>query len=165
MDFEFSHSFDASTDELAEALLDEKFQASLSDIGSLAEREVIGQHHRQDGTVVREIRCVLDIEVTGVAQKLLGAQKPAWVEEAEWDPDELKWLWSINPEVAAELLSASGEIRIEEEDDEAVRVVTGTVKVKVPLYGGKVEGWIVNGLEAAYDEEADRLTEWLERKL
>jgi hypothetical protein len=34
----------------------------------------------------------------------------------------------------------------------------------VPLYGGKVEGWIVDGLRAAYDEEADRLAEWLERE-
>ena len=37
----------------------------------------------------------------------------------------------------------------------------GMVKVSVPLYGGKVEGWIVEGIEQAYDEEAERLERWL----
>ena len=41
-------------------------------------------------------------------------------------------------------------------------MVTITVKVKVPLYGGKVEGWIVDGLEHAYAEEAERLQAWLD---
>ena len=44
------------------------------------------------------------------------------------------------------------------------RTVTGEVKVRVPLYGGKVEGWIVNGVSRAYDEEAQRLAAWLERE-
>jgi hypothetical protein len=42
-----------------------------------------------------------------------------------------------------------------------IRVVLGTVKVRVPLYGGRVEGWIIDGLERAYDEEAQRLADWL----
>ena len=45
--------------------------------------------------------------------------------------------------------------------DQTLRLVTGTVKVKVPLYGGRVEGVIVQGLEQAYAEEATRLAKWL----
>jgi Protein of unknown function (DUF2505) len=51
---------------------------------------------------------------------------------------------------------------MEADGEKTVRRVTGTVKVRVPLYGGKVEGWIVDGLERAYEEEAERLAEWLE---
>jgi hypothetical protein len=29
------------------------------------------------------------------------------------------------------------------------------------VYGGRVEGWIVEGIERAYDEEATRLAEWI----
>ena len=163
MDFEISHEFDASSDEVAEALLDEGFQDSLHDLGSLEVREVLDQQERKDGTVLRRTRCVLDVQITGAAQKFLGDQRPAWVEEAVWDPAQMSWSWTIVPEIAAELLDARGTISIDDDGEAATRTVAGSVKVKVPLYGSKVEGWIVDGIEAAYEEEADRLAEWLER--
>lgn len=162
MDFEISHEFEASADEVAEALLDEAFQESLHDLGSLEVREVLDQQERKDGSVLRRTRCVLDLEITGAAQKFLGSQRPAWIEEAVWDPDSMTWSWTIHPEVAAELLDAKGTISIDDDGEAAVRTVAGTVKVKVPLYGSKVEGWIVGGIEAAYEDEADRLADWLE---
>lgn len=164
VEFEISHSFDTDVDELAAALLDQDFQASLNDVGSLAEREVILQEERRDGTVLRQVRCVLDLEVSGAAKRFLGDVKPAWIEEAVWDPAAHRWNWTIHPDVAAELMTAGGHIDVRAERTGAARTVWGTVKVKVPLYGSKVERWIVDGIEAAYDEEAERLAEWLERE-
>lgn len=161
VDFQISHTFDATPQDVAEVLLDEGFQASLQDIASLAAREVVHQEERPDSTVLRRTRCVLDIEVSGVAAKFLGDQPPSWIEEAVWDPAVMRWQWKILPEVAGELLKASGDIAIQEEGTGASRTVSGIVKVSVPLYGSKVEGWIVDGIEAAYDEEAQRLEEWL----
>lgn len=160
--FEITHAFDASADAVAEALLDEEFQESLSDIGALAERSVLAQEEQSDSTVVRRTRCVLDVKATGTAKKFLGDQRPAWIEEAVWDPEEMRWEWTIHPEVAAELLKAKGTIDIADDGDGSERTVSGEVKVTVPLYGSKVENWIVAGLEAAYQEEADRLAEWLD---
>ena len=163
MDFEISHEFEASAEEVADALLDEAFQDSLHDLGSLEVRELLDQQERKDGTVLRRTRCVLDVQVTGAAQKFLGDQRPAWIEEAVWHPERMSWTWTIHPEVAGELLDAKGTISIEDDGEAAVRTVAGTVKVKVPLYGSKVEGWIVGGIEAAYEDEADRLADWLEK--
>lgn len=164
VDFEIAHEFDASAEEVADALLDEGFQDSLHDLGTLQVREVLAQQERKDGSVLRRTRCVLDLDVKGAAQKFLGNQRPAWIEEAVWDPNEMSWSWKVLPEVAGELLEAEGTISIDDDGGAAIRTVVGTVKVKVPLYGSKVEGWIVSGIEAAYDEEADRLAEWLERE-
>ncbi|HJR45557.1 MAG TPA: DUF2505 domain-containing protein [Actinomycetota bacterium] len=161
MDFQISHSFEATADHVAEVLLDEGFQASLRDIGSLAAREVLHQEERPDGTVLRRIRCVLDVEISGAARRFLGDQPPSWIEEAVWDPTAMRWRWTILPEVGGDLLKAGGDIAIEQNGGGAARTVTGTVKVGVPLYGSKVEGWIVNGIEAAYDEEAERVVAWL----
>jgi uncharacterized protein (DUF697 family) len=83
------------------------------------------------------------------------------VEEAVWDPESRTWRWQIHPEVAEHLLSARGEIAIRPHGNDALRRIVGMVKVNVPLYGGKVEGWIVEGIEQAYDEEAERLAQWL----
>lgn len=162
MRFEISHLFDAPPEAVAEALLDEEFQESLSDIGALAERSVILQEERSDSTVLRRTRCVLGIQASGVAKQFLGDQKPAWIEEAVWHPKPMRWDWTIHPEVAAELLKAKGKIHLSDDGAGAARTVAGDVKVSVPLYGSKVESWIVAGLEAAYEEEAERIARWIE---
>jgi hypothetical protein len=162
MDFQINQLLTFSTESVAAALLDESFQKSLSDVGRLAERTLLSQEERSDGTVERKIRCVLDIDITGVARSFIGDGDPAWIEIAVWDPETSTWSWEIDPEVGGDLLQANGTISLEPDGDKTVRRVEGTVKVRVPLYGGKVEGWIVEGLERAYEEEAERLAEWLE---
>jgi hypothetical protein len=164
VDFEFDHSFEAAPDEVAGVLLDEEFQHSLKDVGMLEHRELLSQDDSSDGTVVRRTRCVLDLHLTGMAQKLLGNADPAWVEEATWHPDENRWDWVIHPEVAADLVDARGSIFIEPDGDGALRRVVGKLSVKVPIYGGKVEKLVVDGLEDAYRDEASRIEAWIERE-
>ena len=162
MDFRFEHRFDAPADLVAETLLDEAYQRSLDGIGPLASREVLEQT-RSGGRVTRRTRCVLGIDL-GAAKRFLGGGDPAWVEEAIWDPDAARWDWVIHPEVAAELLTASGRIELHDRGGKTERLVAGQVKVHVPLYGSRVEDSIVRGLEDAYAEEATRLRKWLAKK-
>ena len=163
MDFEISHAFPHDLDEVAQAILDEDYQQSLADIESLKSREVLSQEERADGTVVRRVRCVLDLHITGMAKNLIGDGAPAWVEESIWYPDRTQWEWVVLPEVGEHLLKADGYVSLRGDGGKTERVVHGTVKVSVPLYGGKVEGRIVDGLEHAYAEEAERLHAWLDR--
>ena len=163
VDFEIAHAFPHSLDEVAAAILDEDYQQSLADIESLKSREVLSQEERPDGTVVRRVRCVLDLHITGMAKSLIGDGEPAWVEESTWYPDRNQWEWVVQPEIADHLLKANGYISLRGDGDKTERVVHGDVKVSVPLYGGKVEGRIVDGLEHAYAEEAERLQTWLGR--
>lgn len=160
MEFEVAHEFEADVDKVAETLLDHDFQASLKGLEALAAREVLSQEET-DGFIVRRVRCVLDINVDGIARKFIGDSDPAWVEVGEWHPEESTWRWHIEPEAAADLLEASGRTVLLPSERGTIRKVTGTVKVRVPLYGGKVEGWIIDGLERAYDEEAVHLEDWL----
>lgn len=162
MDFSFEHSFDARPDTVAAVLLDLDFQRSLSDVGALEARDVLSQVEGENGAVVRRTRCVLGIDL-GAARPFVGDAEPAWEEEAVWDPDGMRWDWVIHPEVGADLLAASGTTRVVGDGEITRRVITGAVKVKLPLYGGRVEGWIVDGLGRAYEEEADRLSAWLVR--
>jgi Protein of unknown function (DUF2505) len=162
MDFEIAHELNAPAEDVARALLDRDFQNSLKDLGALADRQVLSQTEGPGGRVRRETRCVLGIDL-GAAGRFLGSSDPAWVEDATWHPERSCWDWVIKPEVAADILTASGTTTIEPDGDGAVRRVTGSVQIRVPLYGGRVEGWIVQGLEESYDEEARRLEEWLAR--
>lgn len=161
MDFSLEHSFDAPAESLADALLDRRFQDSLGPVGDLRERKVLSQEKTPAGGVVRKTRCVLGIDVSGPARKLMGDGDPAWVEEAAWDPAASRWDWVIHPEIAEHLITASGTVDVADRGGRSTRRVTGRIKVHVPFYGGRVEGWIRDGIEAAYEEEAARLAEWL----
>ncbi len=161
MKFDITHTFEARPDEVARAMLDEDYQRSLKNLGKLR-RELLDQESRANGHVVRRTRCVLDVEISGVAKKFIGEGDPAWVEKATWNKDAMLWSFTIDPEIAKELLEANGTIRLSDDGNGTLRIVEGQVKVRVPLYGGKVEGWIVDGLKDAYDEEAGRLRAWLE---
>jgi hypothetical protein len=159
------HNFDADPGIVAAVILDEDYQASLDGLGPLSERKVLEQESLPDGTVRRRVRCVLDIEVSGVVRKFIGDADPGWIEHAVWHPQEQRWDWTIEPLVAEELLRASGYIEIGASDGGTVRTVVGDVKVRVPVLGGRVEERIVEGLERAYDEEAHALRRQLERSL
>jgi hypothetical protein len=161
VDFEFFDHIDADPEAVAEALLDKRFQASLSDLPALEERKVLSQKKGKDGRIHRRTRCVLHIDISGVAKKFIGDADPAWVEDATWHPEDMTWEWDIEPEIAKDMLEASGTIEIKNAKKGTQRVVRGKVVVKVPLYGGKVEGWILEGLKQSYAEEAERLSEWL----
>lgn len=159
------HNFDADPVTVADVILDEDYQASLDGLGPLSERKVLEQESLTDGTVRRRVRCVLGIDVSGPARKFIGDADPAWIEHAIWRPGEHRWEWTIEPLVAEDLLKASGQIELAPTGDGTVRTVLGEVKVGVPIVGGRVEGWIVEGLERAYDEEARVLRNRLERTL
>ena len=160
MHFAIEHHFDADPALVAETILDPAFQATLAGVTDvLAAREVLSQESR-NGTIVRRVRCVLAVDL-GAARRFVGNGEPAWVEEAVWDPAELTWSWTIHPEIAKELLSAAGTMGLGEAGSGTLRTVAGDVKVRVPIYGGRVERVIVEGLEKAYDAEADHLAEWL----
>lgn len=163
MDFEIEHELAADVDAVARALLDEEFQNSLKDLGPLADRRVLAQSEEADGRIRRQTRCVLGLDL-GSARKFLGSSDPAWVEDAVWHPDEMRWEWVIKPEVGGDLLKAGGTTELHSSGDGAMRRVRGTVQIRVPLYGGRVEGWIVEGLEQSYAEEADRLQAWLDAR-
>lgn len=161
VEFEFVHRIEADVEAVAETLLDLDFQASLSPIGRLRERRVLDQTDEGDGRVVRRVRCVLDMDFGGMAKKFLGDADPAWVETATWDPKDLQWTWSVEPEVARELLSAEGTIELEADGAFCERTVRGRVDLRVPIYGSRIEPHIVRGLEDGYDEEVERIEKWL----
>jgi len=160
VEFTVEHHFERPPDEVAAAFLDEGFQATLKGVGHLADRVILSQEER-DGLIVRRTRCVLHLEMSGTVRRFIGDADPAWIEVAEWHPEEMRWTWVIEPEVAQDLLEAHGHTELEPQDKGTVRRVTGHVRVRVPIYGGRVEGWITKGLQEAYDEEAELLREWL----
>lgn len=160
MDFTIEHVFlELAPAAVASTFADAEFQRSLRDLPPLRDRHLLDQQEQPEGGVFRRLRCVLDIDL-GRARAFVGDGDPAWIEE--WRSNDLRdrWTWEIFPEMGGDLLASAGSMEIVGGQRGTVRRISGHVKVRVPLYGGKVERWIVDGLERAYDEEADRLRLW-----
>lgn len=162
MNLELQHHFKAPVHEVAAVMLDLDYQHSLASLRTSATRRVESQQERPDGSVLRHTHYELDAPLPGAARRLLGGNKPSWTEEAIWHPEERRWEWKIVPRVAKDLLSAKGAIELGERGERTLRSVVGTVEVRVPLYGSKVERVIIDGLRRGYDGEAKRLQAWLE---
>lgn len=161
MRFELQHHFPYPLDSVAGAILDRGYQESLSRIGPLKSRTLLSQQAEGDG-VVRRVRCVLEADFAGPVKAMLGSTDAAWVEESTWFPDQTMWKWTIVPEVAANLISAGGVMALLSTGESTTRIVSGEVDVNVPFLGGRVEQTIVDGVRQTYDEEAGRLTRWLD---
>ena len=164
MRFEFEHVIGAGPDSVAAVSLDIDYQRSVEAVVSdyLSERTVLSQSERTDGSVMREIRCVLGIALPGGARRFIGDKDPAWVEHAVYTPDELAWRWIVEPEVGRGLLKAGGTITFGDHADGTLRRVAGDVAFRVPVYGGRVEEIVVDHLDKIYDVEARHLAGWLE---
>jgi Protein of unknown function (DUF2505) len=162
--FELRHRFDAPIEDVTKTILDRDYQESLDPIGPLKSRTLISQVE-EGGIVVRKVRCVLNLEFAGPAKAILGSADPAWIEESTWFPQEMAWRWKVIPEVVANILSANGALQLIEEGEATSRLVSGDVRVRVPFVGKAVERSIVEGVTKVYDEEAERLTHWLQDQM
>jgi hypothetical protein len=129
----------------------------------LKSRVLLSQEER-DGGVVRRVRCVLEGDLGGPVKAMLGDADPAWIEQSVWAPEDTTWTWTILPEVAAGLISARGSLALHPDGEGTTRAVTGDVRVNVPFVGGRIEQTIVDGVKQSYDEEAERLSRWLDAR-
>jgi hypothetical protein len=66
------------------------------------------------------------------------------------------------PAQGASLMTASANIAVVADGDEAVRRVTGELRVRIPLLGGRVERAVIDGVEEHLDEEAEVVASALE---
>lgn len=153
----------ADPDAVAKTDLDTGYQESVEAVVSeyLSERKMLSQDEHDDGTVHREIRCVLGIELPGGAKRFIGNKDPAWIEQGVYSPRDLSWEWTIKPEVGGGLMSAGGHTVFRDHADGTLRAVSGEVSFHVPIYGRRVEEVVVDHLEKTYAAEARHLADWI----
>jgi hypothetical protein len=97
---------------------------------------------------------VLTVDLPREAARFIDPDDVAWVEVTEWDLSARSATVDFQPDQAAGLLRASAEAALRPDGADAVRTVSGELKVRIPLLGHKVEPVIVEGVGDHLDEEA-----------
>jgi hypothetical protein len=153
----------APVDAVGEALVDPDFLVRMAELPKLGSAEVVG--HSRDGDVVSiQVRYLFQAELSGAVTKVVDPSKLTWVEDSRCDLVAQHTACTIRPDNYANLLSGSYESTITATGDGSVRTVTGALKVRVPLVGGKVERAIVGGLEENAAAQTTLLSDWLARR-
>jgi len=155
MDFSVEQRFAADPDTVIALYTNPHF------LGSLQGTERIGPPSVLDrvedaGTVTVRIRYHFTADLPDAASRFVDAEKMTWIEQTVTDVAARSATTELLPDHYAGLLQASGTITYSHDPTApggTVRTVRGTVDVGVPLFGGKVERAIVEGLQEHLDEE------------
>ncbi|MGH8829346.1 MAG: DUF2505 domain-containing protein, partial [Jiangellaceae bacterium] len=152
--------FDADPDTVFAMLVDEGFIARKTTAANALRHEITV---RRDGDrVIIELLRVMPPDVPDFVRKFVGEtidirQTDSWEAAA---PDGSRD-GSIRLELAGAPVTCSGTMRLRANGAETVVTIDGTVKASVPLFGGKIEQAVLQGLTEAAKIEQRVGRDWL----
>lgn len=161
MRFGFEQRWTASVDDVVGLYTDESFWRNVDGFGRTSAPEVL-EVSRDGGSARTRLRWRLAVDLPREASRFIDPDNVAWVEDTRWDLAARTASVSFDPVQASALLRASAEVTVTSDGDDAVRRITGELKVRIPLLGHKVENAISDGIGEHLSEEADVVATHLE---
>jgi hypothetical protein len=160
VDFTLHQQIGAPVEAVEAALVDSAFLQRMDELPKLGSAEIV--RNERDGDVVHlAVRYLFQAELSSAVTRVVDPDKLTWVEESQCDLAAHRTTCRIVPDNYANLLQGSYEATIGAAGSGSVRTITGRLKVKVPLLGGKVEKAIVGGLSENADAQALLLTSYI----
>jgi hypothetical protein len=160
VDFTLQQEIPAPVDAVEEALVNPDFLARMAELPKLGSAEVLG-HDRDGDTVSLQVRYLFQADLSASVTRFVNPDDLTWVEDSSVDLAAHLTACEIKPDNYENLLSGSYEARIEVSGTGCLRTVRGTIKVHVPLLGGKAEKAIVGGLSENADAQTTLLTDFV----
>ncbi|MGH9013291.1 MAG: DUF2505 family protein [Acidimicrobiia bacterium] len=160
MNFRIEQRVDAPVDAVEAALLDAAFVAATADLPKIGGAQLLEQ--RRDGDRVHQrVRYRFTGELSAAVTAVVDRDRLTWVDDAEHDLGAHRSEHRIVSDHYRDRLQASYAARLGPDGGGTRRVVSGSVNVRMPLVGGRVERAIVSGLEDHARGEAALLARWL----
>lgn len=162
MDFHATQSYDASAAEVFECFRTGLPARSLGAIHPLSAPELLSVEEGPERTVVR-VRYRFVADLPAAAKRVISADRISWVEETIYDPRTLTAVVEFLPDDDPDRLEASARVRFANVGTGSTRTVSGRLRVRVPLVGGRVERVIVGDLQKWLAEEGRQVARLVER--
>lgn len=161
--FRLEQLFHAGPEAVEAAFLDPEVFTVMSELPNVGRPELVD--HVVEGEAVRQrVRYRFTGHLAPGAAAVVDPDKLSWVQETTAWPGSFEAGFEIHPDHYADRLSCAGVVTIERVDGGTCRLTIGTLKVRFPFVGGRVERAIVQGLEEAAAAEAIAVQEWLDRR-
>lgn len=161
MDFSAEHRFAADPGRVAAGMTDPAFAPRLAELPDVGASEALGSG--RDGPVSwLRVRLAYDGQLDPVAQRVLGGDEVAWIQEYRLDAERLTGTVDITPERHQGLLRCGASLRLHADDGGTRRSMEGRLEVRVPLVGGRAERLLAPAILRRVDLEAELLDSWLQ---
>ncbi|MEO6469680.1 MAG: DUF2505 family protein [Acidimicrobiia bacterium] len=146
MKFEITQDLTASVTDVDDALIDPTFLVRMAELPKLGSAEVLDQ--RRDGDVMhQDVRFLFQAELSRTVTRVVDPALMTWIERSVCDLTRHETTCEILPDHYAGLLTGRYRSTIVERGSGSLRTISGELKVRMPLVGGKVEGAIIGGLK------------------
>ncbi len=150
----------ADIDAVDAALVDASFLARMAELPKLGSADVLTQE--RDGAIVRQqVRYLFRAELSAAVTAVVDPDRLTWVEQSVCDLAVHRTSCVIKPDHYANLLAGHYDAVLATTGEWTRRTITGSIKVRMPLVGGKVERAIVSGLTENAVAQEGLLTAWL----
>ena len=160
MNFEITQELAGTPEAVDAALVDPGFLVRMAELPKLGTAEILDQ--RREGDVVyQDVRYLFQAELSRAVTRVVDPEQLTWVERSACDLGTHETECEIRPDHYAGLLTGRYRSVIVAAGITAQRTITGAVKVKMPLVGGKVEGAIVGGIRENALAQVGLLDAWL----
>lgn len=160
MDFTLSQAIPASVDAVDAALVSSDFLMRMAELPKLGSAEVVASE--RDGDIVKlQVRYLFQADLSAAVRRFVDPAKLTWIEDSTVDLTAHHTTCAIRPDNYNNLLQGSYETDIVPSDSGCVRTITGKIKVKVPLVGGKAEKAIISGLSENAEAQTLLIAEFL----
>jgi len=155
--FELTSHLALPPDRVVALYTDPSFYERLDDLPNVGEPRVLDRVESGDTVTMRVHYRFTRVLSAGVA-RIVDPAKISWVEETVWDLTDHSARSTLLPDNYADRFSASARRTHVADGDGTEREITGEVRVRFPVVGGKVERAVVEGLEEYLAAEAARVT-------
>lgn len=162
MQFTIEQALSGSPRAVEDVLLDPAFVTARAALPKLSDPELL-EWTRDGDHAHQRIRFRFTEHISGAVAAVVDPERLTWVDDATFDLAAHIAEHRIVPDHYADRLASSYRATITADGAISRRVLTGSVKVRMPLVGGKVERVIVSGLTEYAEAEATLINEWLAR--
>ena len=146
MKFEIAQDLRAPVDAVDAALVDPGFLVRMAELPKLGSAEVIEQ--RREGDVVhQDVRYLFEAQLSGAVTRVVDPKLLTWIERSVCDLRAHQTECEIRPDHYDSMLRGSYQAVIVELAAGSRRTITGELKVRMPIVGGRVERAIVGGIQ------------------
>jgi hypothetical protein len=162
MDFVIEQALPGAPDAIEGVLLDAAFVAARASLPNLGDPELL--ESAIDGDTARQrTRFRFTGDLSAAVTAVIDADKLTWVDDATYDLVAHTAEHRVIPDHYADRLRCTYQATITADGADARRSLDGSLKVRIMLVGGKVEGAIVSGLREYAAAEARLLADWMRR--
>ena len=166
VDSHLEYAYDAAPDIVFAMFGDPEFLRAKLEATDALEYEVVECEATPDGGFRIVTKRTVKADIPGFAKKFFKANT-SMTQTEDWEAasDGVRaGTWRIEPHGVPVSVSTSGTTRLEAAGEGAVQFITATIKVGVPLIGGKLERFVYDQAKSTMDLEHAFGQQWLEKQ-